>query len=99
MSPEEIRARYQRAAHAMQTGVKMLMEIEGPSRETSPKHLRVGVNSALSDMGALARLLIQKGVISAAEYELTVMLGMEMEVRSYEAKISALTGGAKITLA
>lgn len=35
--------------------------------ETEPKHLRVGVNSALIEASALAALLFRKGVINAAE--------------------------------
>ena len=49
--------RYDAAAHAMQSGVAFEIGA-GVSRETEPKHLRVGVNSAMVDSAALAALLI-----------------------------------------
>jgi len=94
----ELQARYQRAAHAMQTGVAHEMNREpGP---TAPKHLRVGVNSALVSHGALVRLLLQKGLITEVEYMEACCEGMEDEVRAYEERLHRLFGGGptKITL-
>jgi hypothetical protein len=51
---------------------------------TSPKHLRVGVNAAMSDHGALVRLLIQKGIITHEEYSTAIADAMENEVQSYK---------------
>ncbi len=85
-TPQE---RYYAAAHAMQSGVAMKMNYD-PS-ETTPKHLRVGVNSAMSDHGALVTLLIEKGVITKAEYFEAVAAAMEREAANYEAEVSRLT--------
>lgn len=93
---EENRARYERATHAMQSGVAMEMNYR--SQPTEPKHLRVGVNSALVDSASLAKLLIEKGVITEGEYIAALASGMEAEVEEYERKLSRLTG-TKITLA
>lgn len=76
------RERYSRAAHAMQSGVAMEMNYR--PQPTEPKHLRVGVNTALVDHGALVTLLIAKGVFS--------------EVARYEKHIGDLMGGAVVKL-
>ena len=51
---------YLKAAHAMQSGVAFKMHTD-PS-ETQPKHLRVGVNSAMVEQSAIAKLLIDKAL-------------------------------------
>jgi len=94
--PEALR-RYHAAAHAMQTGVALKMEHDGT--ETQPKHLRVGVNSALVDGAALAELLIHKGVITKDEYLTTIALGMEREVEMYKEWVADHFPGANINLA
>ncbi len=81
-TPQE---RYQAAAHAMQSGVAMEMNYD--SKCTQPKHLRVGVNSALVDSSALAELLISKGVIAEDEYLDAIAAGMEREAESYRARL------------
>ena len=81
---------YEQALHAVQTGVKMLMAYD--KGETSPKHLRVGVNSAMRDSTAMARLLIKKKVITEEEYQKAVMDEMVREVRRYEEKLSRILG-------
>lgn len=73
---------YTRLAHAMQTGVAIKMEFD--QTETSPKHLRVGVNAAMCDAGGLVRLLIAKGLITAEEYERAITDEMRREVERYE---------------
>ena len=62
MTIKENVAAYEAAAHAMQTGVAFLME--RGDKATEPKHLRVGINSAMVEHAALVRLLISKGVIT-----------------------------------
>lgn len=94
----EFGARWHAAAHAMQSGVAMEMEHADTIHATEPKHLRVGVNAALSDHAALALLLIAKGVITDQEYREAIALGMEAEQRRYEERLSAKLG-VKITLA
>lgn len=78
---DEAIARYQAAAHAMQTGVATKMAID-PS-ETQPKHLRVGVNSAMVDHSALAKILMDKGILTESEYFTALADAMEREVDLY----------------
>lgn len=94
MSDETIR-RYAAACHAMQSGVAM--EMQRGARNTEPKHVRVGVNSALVDSSALAELLIAKGVITHDEYAEALAAGMEREVSTYEQRLSEQLG-TNITL-
>lgn len=93
---EEQSARYQAATHAMQTGVEYYKHVNGAGCE--PKHLRVGVNSAMVETSAIAKLLIDKGVITAEEHAEALIAGMEAEAASYE-KLLADHYGAKVTLA
>lgn len=78
---EEANARYARALHAMQTGVAVKM-LHDP-HETQPKHLRVGINSAMSNMGGLVTLLMDKGIITREEYYSAVADAMEREATMY----------------
>ena len=94
-TPQE---RYISAAHAMQSGVAAEMNLPGRMSATEPKHLRVGVNSAMVEHSALAQLLISKGVITEAEYLEAVAAAMEREVKAYELRLSEHFG-TKITLA
>jgi hypothetical protein len=85
-----------RLSHAMQAGVALLMH-QDPT-ETSPKHLRVGVNVALADQGALVKLLIDKGVITEDEYGDAIVAGMQREVDSYTERLTPPGSTTKITL-
>jgi hypothetical protein len=91
---EKDNERYHRALHAMQSGVAFEMARGGGpgSGDTAEKHLRVGVNSALCDGAALARLLIEKGVFTLDEYEKAQADEMEREVERYRARIRKATG-------
>jgi hypothetical protein len=67
MTPQQ---RYVAAMHAMQSGVKTDMETDpNPQSQgaTTPKHLRVGLNGALADQGALVRLLVAEYVVAVAD--------------------------------
>jgi hypothetical protein len=86
---------YLEAAEAMQAGVAY--EAGKGSKSCTPKHLRVGVNSAMCDSSALARLLIEKGVITEDEYIDAITAEMNAEVERYEAKLSAELG-RRVTL-
>jgi len=87
---DEQRARYERAAHAMQSGVAMMMNYDpGP---TNPKHLRVGVNSAMVEHSALGHLLIEKGLITEDEYVEAIIIFMEREVKTYERLLKEILG-------
>lgn len=79
----------------MQSGVAMKMHY-GVDHE--PKHLRVGVNSAMVDSAALAELLIHLGLITRHEYLYAIMAGMEREKETYEQELSD-RHGTRITLA
>ena len=74
--------RYEVAAHAMQSGVAQTHALG--SQDGTPKHLRAGVNSALVNQAALAKLLIQKGIITEDEYLVAIVEAMEDEVTRYE---------------
>ena len=80
--------KYLELAHAMQTGV----EFRQNKQDQTPKHLRVGINTAMSDMGGLVTLLIEKGVITAEEYEAAITASMQREVDSYRQHIAEETG-------
>lgn len=81
-SIEEAHKRYNSAAHAMQTGVAYSIGLDGSERE--PKHMRVGINSAMVNSHAVAELLIRKGVFTKDEYILQLADSMEMEVDRYK---------------
>lgn len=100
MSDEEVRIvkateRYEAAAHAMQSGVTF--ELEYDSKSGTPKHLRVGVNSAMVNDDAVARLLIAKGVFTEVEYHEAVADAMDREVKRYEESLT-LRLGRPVTL-
>lgn len=88
---------YEEAAHAMQAGVAFEMQMDPDHAATSPKHLRVVVNSALVDSSALAKLLIAKGIFTYPEYYEALAEGMEAEVDRYTQRLERLTG-KKVTL-
>lgn len=91
------RDRYHKAAHAMQSGVAM--EHGRGGEDGSPKHLRVGVNAAMSDMAGLVSLLIAKGVFTEEEYLDAIATSMELEVLRYTQHLRELLGNPNITLA
>ena len=92
---ENLNARYRAALHAVQTGVRTLIEM-GDTLAT-PKHLRVGLDSAQVNDAALVRLLVRKGIITDREYLEAIVAQAEEEKASYEARLSEKTG-KKITL-
>ena len=83
--------RYQAALHAVQSGVELSKQ-HNP-RELEPKQLRVGVNAAMCDHAALARLLLAKGIITEDEYTKAIADEMEREQARYEEKLSRQIGG------
>lgn len=91
----EARTRYVAAAHAMQSGVKADQALG--SNDGTPKHLRVGINTAHADISSLTTLLIQKGLFTELEYLEALADGMEREKARYEALLSEKTG-QKVTL-
>jgi hypothetical protein len=97
MSRESDRQRYLDACHGMQTGVKWEMEndlLRGVEpHATTPKHLRVGVNSALVSHGALVKLLVEKGILTMDEYVTSQADAMEAEVALYEERANRGNSG------
>lgn len=89
---EELTAEYEALLHAMQTGVAMLMNYETKDPEHSFKHLRVGINSAFIDTGAIVLLLVKKGVITEEEHLEALIQLARNEVRLYTKKCSEVLG-------
>jgi hypothetical protein len=93
--------RYANALHAVQSGVKTEMEIppaSGGEPGHSPKHLRVGVNSAKVEHGALVKLLVDRGLFTELEHMEAMATAMEEEKERYEKRLSEYFG-SKVTLA
>ena len=92
----KFQARYQRAAHAIQSGVAFRKD----KKDQLPKHLRVGVNLAMCDHGSLVQLLLKKGVFTEDEYSEAIVEGMELEVERYRETLKREYGAdCDITLA
>jgi hypothetical protein len=92
---------YSEAAHAIQTGVAMDIELDAMRSEdrsaTSTKHLRVGVNMALVEQAAIAKLLIDKGLITQREFDDAITHAVNEEAKRYEQHISERLG-RRVTL-
>jgi len=92
MSVQEDRRRYERAMHGVQSGVAAKMGYD--PTETTGKHLRVGVNSALLQNSALVLLLLRAGVITEDDYWAALADAAEQERALYERWLSDHTGAA-----
>lgn len=84
IEPKDLGLGYREALHGVQSGVAYA--ISDGRKEGDPKHLRVGVNSAMIDSAALAWLLVKKGVFTGEEYFEAVRLFANNELASYEEK-------------
>ena len=82
--------RYNAAAHAVQSGIAMLMHHRPSIAE--PKHLRVGIDTAKAEQAGLALLLINKGVFTLEEYQQAMADAMEQEKARSESELSELLG-------
>lgn len=82
--------RYEAAMHAVQSGVKA--EHELGSDDGSPKHLRVGINSAIIQTTALVRLLVDAGAFSRADWWRALADETHRERQRYEAELSDRLG-------
>lgn len=84
----------EKLSHRVQSGIAFLLS--GAERkgerfpECEPKHLRVGVNSALIETSALARLLLAKKIFTAEEYFDMLIKVWRDEVDSYTARVKAI---------
>lgn len=90
MTPQEFHDEYARLAHAVQTGVAYAL-VDDP-KGGSPKHLRVGVNTVKADLGALARLLVAKGLLTEEELFEATLNGLREEIKMYERELSTRMG-------
>jgi hypothetical protein len=81
MSLEEERARLLAAQHAMMAGVGYMIQYD--NAEGDLKHIRTGINTALANCGVIAKLLIDKGIITEEEYFKELADAMERERDSY----------------
>lgn len=82
------RKRYLSAAHAMQSGVAF----DPDTSDRTPKHLRVGINAAHSDIAAMAKLLMAKGIITEVEYIEALASSMEEERDRYQRDLTNKLG-------
>jgi len=91
------RLSYEQALHGIQTGIAL--EIERGSECASPKHLRVGVNSAMCEHAALVRLLIAKGLFTEEQYAEAITDEFNRELERLEKNVNnQYGGGGKIKL-
>lgn len=88
--PRDLGLTIEQAQHSMQCAVGYEIDVN-KNHASMPKHLRTGVNSALVEGGAVAALLIEKGVFTLAEYEEALRLGMNEEVARYQALYPNIT--------
>lgn len=87
MDLNEWKRRYDGAVHAQQSAVAAMMaaelgSVEGPEIIRVLKHLRVGVNNAMADIGALYGLLVEKGVLTDEEARRAILAAAEREAKS-----------------
>jgi hypothetical protein len=80
---EVAKQRYLAAAHGMQTGVALRPN----DKDQTPKHLRVGVNVVMSDLGAVCQLLVEKGVFTEVELHEKLAEFMEAERDSQQSSV------------
>jgi len=84
--------RYLSALHGMQSGVAYEMNYEDTKSAAEPKHLRVGINSAMVSQVAIVKLLVTKGIITMDEVYKTLADEMEEEVKRYEDRANERIG-------
>lgn len=87
---------YEDAMHGVQAAIAFELQRRFPevddAQRRREKHLRVGIDSAHVTDGAVARLLIAKGVFTAGEYAEAVRLEANRELDRYEDRLRAETG-------
>lgn len=87
---EQLKKEYFELCHAMQSGAAMKMNYD--ANDCSPKHLRVGVNSAMVEHAALVQVLLDKGIITEEDYYQALNKWMENEVKIYRDWLSERLG-------
>jgi len=92
----ELQEEYLRLCHAAQTGVDYMIQFD--KQQVTPKHLRVGINLAMVEHGALVALLMEKGIITEEEHWRALIKAMKAEVDQYQKIISRHMNDATIML-
>lgn len=93
MDKREMQRRYANAMHGIQTAILFEIEHVGLNNaEASPKHLRTGINSAMVNDHAVAKLLVAKGIFTEQEYAVAVMEAAEEELASMTERVRNSTG-------
>lgn len=99
MSTQEQKDRYTTALHKLQTIIKLRLGgqsdhvgssqsyIPRENSECSPKHLRVGVESALGSCEGLAELLVAKGIVTADEVAEATVRAVEIRAEAAEQRV------------
>lgn len=91
---DEQAAKLRELGHRVQSGIAALADMHAASQQRfpqlEPKHLRVGVNSALVECSAMARILFRKRIITAAEYYDALIEVWEQEVDSYRVMLKQI---------
>jgi hypothetical protein len=92
-----VRARWEAAAHRIQTATALRFSLEYPwmdeRLQKALKHIRVGVDTTKADQGALAGLLIAKGIITQQEYFDAGLKGQIEEADRQEQWLQEQMGG------
>lgn len=74
----------------MQSAIAVELDVDNSCG--TPKHLRVGVNSALVETSVLAQLLIAKGVFTGDEYITAMIDGMRQEAARCKLSACVMAG-------
>lgn len=80
MNAQEFQRENVRLGHAIQSAVAFQMSLPN-YHATQLKHVRTGLDTTKAEHGALARLLMKKGVITEEEYFDAMVEGYEMELQ------------------
>jgi hypothetical protein len=86
----EARARYDRANAIVQQQVQGFIIFQ--PQVLQPLSLRQGISNAIAANAALARLLMEKGIFTEAEYFMALADEMENEVERWGQRLKGLAG-------
>ena len=81
MSEQRTSEQVFREYEALCNDLNKLVKALKNARDQEPGSLRVGLNTAMADHSALAKLLIDKGLITELEYGQALLEMMKLEVR------------------
>ena len=85
LSLDDAKAVYYQRMHAVQSAIAF--SLSTGAVDASPKHLRVGVDSAMVQIGATGMILIEKGVCTELEYFQAMAEFASRELESREAEM------------